>query len=54
MTIRAIRIEAVSVNHNTSLYAELMLRSLYAHHSLGEMPKSSSHSRTNTCTRDDL
>ncbi len=29
------RIEAVTVNHNTSRYAELMLRSLYAKHSPG-------------------
>src|SRR5512145_1844933 len=29
------KIEAVSVNHNTSCYMELMLRSLYAHHPAG-------------------
>ena len=29
------KIEAVSVNHNTSSYMELMLRSLFAHHSAG-------------------
>ena len=29
------KIEAVSVNHNTSRYMELMLRSLFAHHPAG-------------------
>ncbi len=34
-TINPHYIEAVSVNHNTSRYMELMLRSLFAQHSVG-------------------